>query len=157
VSPNTRFLKYWASSDLGTFYGALEPLDMFRHAGPNARALTLGNGHYFSIDCGATNLASFNGTAGGDLSDWAGYTIDAFNAAAYSGVLLPISSADITALDVIGYDLNPGLTSTSSPSGSIIASNTGGQLQPVPEPGSLGLLIAVLLGFGLFRRNRTPG
>jgi hypothetical protein len=144
------------TADLGSFYSASEPLDLFRYSGPNTRALTPGNGQYFSIDGGVTNLDTFNGTAGGDYGDWAGYTIDAFNAAARSGVLLPISSADITALDVIGYDVSPGLvTSGTSPTGGIAASRSSSQLEPVPEPGSLALLSAAVLGLALVAGQRS--
>ena len=67
--------------------------------------LTPTNGAYFSIDGGNTVINTFNGTGGGDLSDWSGNTIDAFNHIATSGVLLPFSAGDTTMMDVIGYDL----------------------------------------------------
>lgn len=143
------------TADLGTFNSALEPLDLFRYSGRGVRALSPGNGQYFSIDGGVTNLDTFNGTGGGDLGDWAGFTIDAFNAAARPGMLLPISSADITALDVIGYDVRPGSAGSGAPlAGGTIGSSSGGQLDPVPEPGTLALLTA-MLGLGLLARSRT--
>jgi hypothetical protein len=138
------------TADLGTFYSALEPLDLFRYSARNRRALMPGNGQYFSIDGGVTNLNTFNETRGGDLGDWAGHTTDAFNAASRSGVFLPISSADITALDVIGYDVGPGLAASgTAPSGGVVATAPSSQLEPIPEPGSFALLTAALLGLGL--------
>ena len=65
-----------------------------------------GNGQYFSINGGNTNLDTFNGTGGGDLGDWAGYTLDAFNAAVPPGYMLPISSFDLMELDALGYNLS---------------------------------------------------
>lgn len=143
------------TADLGTFNNALEPLDLFRYSGRGIRALSPGNSQYFSIDGGTTNLATFNGKKGGDFGDWAGYTMDAFNAAASPGVLLPISSADITALDVIGYDVRPGSAVPGAlPAGGAIGSSSGGQLDAIPEPGSL-VLLAAMLGLGLFARSRA--
>src|SRR5437868_12427363 len=88
-------------ADLGSIGGTLDPLDLFRYSAPNTGALSVGNGQYFSIDGGYTNLNTFNGARGGDVGDWAGYTIDAFNAGARSGVTLPISAADIIEMDVL--------------------------------------------------------
>jgi PEP-CTERM motif len=82
--------------------------------------------------------------------------VDAFNAAAGSGVLLPISSVDITILDVIGYDLRPGsLISGTSPTGGSIASGPSSQLEAVPEPGSLVLLLGALLGLRVIASKRS--
>ena len=54
-------------------------------------------------------INTFNGTGGGDLSDWAGATFDSYNASLTSGVKLATSAGDITVMDVIGYDrLLPG-------------------------------------------------
>ena len=92
-------------ADLGTIGGTLDPLDLFRYSAPNTRALSPGNGQYFSINGGAANLDTYNGTGGGDLGDWAGYALDAFDAAVPPGVVLPLSTADVDVFDVLGYNL----------------------------------------------------
>jgi hypothetical protein len=153
------------SANLGTFYGALEPLDLFRYSSPNPRALRSGNNQYFSIDGGATNINTFNGTGGGDIGDWAGNTIDAFDAVGPSGNLLPVSAGDITELDVLGYD--PAAQSAPPPSSSppptfrfpigFPFGDSDAQDIAVPEPGSLALLSAALFGLGAFRCNRAQG
>jgi len=73
-----------------------------------------GNGGYFSIDNGATNLANFNNPSnGGDAGDWAntgtsnsgGSIYDAFNAFDTAGHVEPISSTDLLTLQALGYHL----------------------------------------------------
>jgi hypothetical protein len=80
------------------------------------------NGSYFSIDSGNTNINTFNGTGGGDLSDWLGLTPDAFNHSLSRGFEEPFTAGDLTLMDVIGYD------------------------PAVPEPGTLALLAVPLIG-----------
>ena len=60
---------------------------------------------YFSINGGQTNLNNFNTNPGGDFGDWAGNTADAANAYGAPGVVEPFSAADLTAMDVIGWNL----------------------------------------------------
>jgi hypothetical protein len=85
--------------------GRYSPIDFFRYSSPGALDLVPENGAYFSINGGTTVINTFNGTGGGDLSDWAGATYDSYNAFLTSGVELPVSAGDITVMDVIGYDL----------------------------------------------------
>ena len=59
--------------------GHYSPLDLFRYTAPGTLDLAPANGAYFSIDGGNTVINTFNGTGGGDLSDWLGTTLDSFN------------------------------------------------------------------------------
>ena len=88
------------------------PLDLFRYYAPGALALSSNtNPSYFSIDGGATDLGNFDnaveGAAGG-LGNWAPtspYTPDAYNGAMESGVVNPVTPADIAEMNVLGYQL----------------------------------------------------
>jgi hypothetical protein len=88
----------------GTGSGQYGAIDFFRYTSPGVPDIVPENGAYFSIDGGTTRINTFNGTGGGDLSDWAGLTSDSYNALFSSGVELPVSSGDLTVMDVIGYD-----------------------------------------------------
>jgi len=94
------------------------PFDLFDFSSAGTLALS-GNGGYFSIDNGATNLGAFNNanTNGGDISDWAsvsstsqshtfgltsGYQ-DAYDAFGFPGVNGQVSSADFAAVAALGY------------------------------------------------------
>jgi hypothetical protein len=58
---------------------------------------------YFSIDGGVTALNTFNSNPGGDFGDWRGDTVDAANAFGTTGIIMPVSEADLIALDVVGW------------------------------------------------------
>jgi hypothetical protein len=88
----------------GASSGRYSPIDLFRYTSPGVLDLVPENGDYFSIDGGKTVINTFNGTGGGDLSDWAGGTVDSYNAFLTAGKTNVISAGDLTEMDVIGFD-----------------------------------------------------
>jgi hypothetical protein len=82
--------------------------ELFRYTGNNTRGITNnGAGNYFSIDNGTTNLHGYNNAAlnGGDAQDWdASVPTDPYNAFTGTNQGHMISSEDVTALNVIGWD-----------------------------------------------------
>jgi hypothetical protein len=108
------------------------PIDLFRYTSPGNLDLNPANGSYFSIDSGNTNINTFNGISGGDLSDWLGLTPDAFNHALASGLEEPFTVGDEILMDVIGYDP-----------------------AAVPEPAALSLLATALIAVAVLRRRRA--
>lgn len=92
--------------------GSIGPADLFRYNGLGSRSFntSLSDGPYLSIDGGATKLAEFNTAATGDRHDFNGTlngspspsVQDAFST---SDVRLNNGVAEITALDVIGYNI----------------------------------------------------
>jgi hypothetical protein len=82
------------------------PLSLFDYSAAGVRDMSGAQPGYFSINGGTTNLDSFNSNSGGDLGDWASSAgNDAFLAFAKSGVVLPVTPADLTLLDAIGWNL----------------------------------------------------
>jgi hypothetical protein len=116
----------------GASSGRYSPIDLFRYSSPGMLDLTPANGAYFSIDGGNTVINTFNGTGGGDLSDWAGATPDSYNEALTRGKELDASPGDLTEMDVLGYDQ---------------AVNT------VPEPATITMLCA---GLAVLLLRRVP-
>jgi len=87
------------------------PYDLFRFTNSGARSFDPNaTNAYFSVNNGTNALKYFYTNANfGDLQDWkSSATPDAFDAFASSGHLNPVSTVDITALDVLGYN-GPGL------------------------------------------------
>ena len=84
--------------------GMYNSLDLFHYSAPGVRTLSGTTPGYFSVNNGQTNLVNFNTNPGGDFGDWAGNTADAANAYGSTGVVSPFSAADLTAMDVIGWN-----------------------------------------------------
>lgn len=123
-------------ADLGSVANTYSVLDLFRYSASDTRQLVGGQTAYFSINGGTTDLLNFNKNGNADFGDWAGTTVDAANAFASIGALLPFSATDITEMNVIGYDV-----AAAAPSS-------------VPIPDSIVLLGSGLLGLGAIRRRK---
>src|ERR1017187_8634000 len=92
----------------GASSGRYSPIDLFRYLSTGTLDLVPTNGAYFSIDGGVTVINTFNGTGGGDLSDWAGATVDPYNHNITLGAKFDESPGDIIEMDALGYDLAVG-------------------------------------------------
>jgi hypothetical protein len=128
--------------------GGYFPYDLFRFITNDTRSFDPNaTDVYFSVDNGVTALQFFNSDPGGDLQDWASSTPpDSFDAFVPSGHELILSAADLTAVDVIGYDLNyqpPRLTGATLGNGSfqINFTNTPGTTYTILASTNLSLSV----------------
>ena len=92
---------------VGGTSNSYDVLDLFHYSAPGTHDLSGSVAGYFSVDNGTTDLHDFNvSSLGGDRGDWASSsTPDAFDAFGTPGVVEPISSSDLTALDAIGWNM----------------------------------------------------
>ncbi len=128
----------WGSviGDSGWKTGPVGSEDLFRYKAANSRSYSSSSSAtaYFSIDGGMTNLSGFNQDSSGDYADWAsGPTPQVQDAFGSPGIDTNLGINELTAFDVVGYNL-------------------------VPEPGSVALLSVVgagLLGGGRRRWKRN--
>ena len=86
----------------GTYGTWVSALDVFRYSAPGVHSPIGGGNAYFSIDGGATRLASFSTSS--DLGDWAS-SAGADANVAYSGVGVAnqFTQTDITELNALGF------------------------------------------------------
>jgi hypothetical protein len=98
---------------------------LFHYSSPGVIDYSSTKPGYFSIDGGKTSLAAFNTNPAGDAGDWApSVKNDAADAFASGGVVNALSSADVTALDVIGWNADSLSSSPIRPVGISASTNT---------------------------------
>jgi hypothetical protein len=97
----------------------LRPQDLFSWSSTGHRNITTSGTRYFSINGGVTNIVGFNQDPDGDFGDWLSepcpqahpYVQNAFACTGQSSDIAATSPEGIN-LDVIGYDLSPGASSS---------------------------------------------
>lgn len=122
----------------GSYYG---PLDLYRYSATHTASYSTSAGSsYFSINGGVTNLVNFNQTSGGDYGDLG----PACNTSASGGLLIQ------NAFNCTGaYEAY-----TASSIESTMLESVGWATAAVPEPATVALLLAGLLGMGAGSRRR---
>ena len=113
-------------------------LDLFRYSAPATPSFQAGQSAYFSLNGGTTPIASFSvgGSGQYQASHWLQGTGSLMDPAVTAGHEESITPLDVTALDVLGYDVD-GVA--------------------VTEPASMLLLASGLLGLALRRRPDQIG
>ncbi len=110
-------------SALDTGSATRTALDAFRYAGLGAPGFAAGQAAYFSVDGGATSLASFSvgGSGQYQASHWLQGTGGLMDPAVLDGVEKDITPLDVVALDTVGWDA----TVAEPPSGAVLLAGLG--------------------------------
>jgi hypothetical protein len=91
---------------LGGYSKGYTALDLFHYAGKGVPIYSGTRAGYLSPDGGTTHLQSFNTSPSGDFGDWANTAgADAFRAFSPAGQVNPVTAGDVTAMDLIGWNL----------------------------------------------------
>ena len=121
---------------LGGTTGDLSVLDLFRYTAPGTTVSTstsTSTASYFSDNGGTTDLANYSTTA--DPGDWASTpSPDSFDAYIGTGQRYPVSSTDLTELNVMGFSVASALCFAP---GTRIATATGEAAVETLRPGDL--------------------
>jgi hypothetical protein len=106
-------------SRIGDNTSDLSPQDLFSWSSVGHRNITSSGTRYFSINGGVTNIVGFNQDPDGDFGDWLSAPCPQANPYVQNAFACTGQSSDIAAtspeginLDVIGYDLSPGASSS---------------------------------------------
>jgi len=122
-----------AGGTIGTTANSYDLLDLLHYSASGTRDFSPSTPGYFSVDDGATNLGTFNTLPGGDVGDWASSPAnDAFDAFLFPGTNTPMSSADLTEMDALGW--KPAFASgpTNGPTSTPTAVSTSSGTGPLP-------------------------
>ncbi|OJY76943.1 MAG: hypothetical protein BGP12_05760 [Rhodospirillales bacterium 70-18] len=113
---------------IGTTANSYDAYDLFHYASAGVRDFSASTPGYLSFDGGTTNAGTFNTASGGDAGDWASSMgHDAFNAFSSSGVVNAVSTADLRAMDVIGWNRAVPSTPTGVAASAVSAALAGSQ------------------------------
>jgi hypothetical protein len=103
-----------AGSTLGEAGTAVGTLDLFRYSANGVRSYTTSGAAqaYFSINGGQNSLGYFNQNSNGDYADWdsSGFNYPYFqvqDAFSTPGLQLNLDAEEVTALDVVGWNVTP--------------------------------------------------
>jgi len=127
-----------ATTTILAFGAQISPEDLFRYTLAGARTFvmaqtcsSISNDAYLSIDGGATQIDQFNQACdGGDFGDWIDHaTPEVQDWQGTASGATPIFNTEVTALDVVGYDLSS------------------------PEPSTFALVGGILVGAAILRRR----
>jgi len=94
-------------SGAGVLTGPIGDLDLFRYSAAGVRSYTNSTSatSYLSSDGGTTSIAGFNQTGTGDYADWNSASLRVQNAFGTPGATVSLGTAELTALNIIGYDM----------------------------------------------------